>query len=217
MKHMFVWLTTIAFGLAVNIPAMANVVSDFDDGSLQGWTLSGVGFSFVNPGTGGNPSGFAQTIDEVPGGSGGWAVAPAQFHGDLRGVQSIQWDALLPVNHLGPVRLLIRNSSSTYIYTPPGGFLTGVWQTWVVPFNESEAGWALASGSDTLEQVRSNVVDMLFSVEVATTTGTEASLDNVTLNELSTPQAIPTLSLWGMGILVGLLTVIGFRRRVTWH
>jgi len=204
--------------LIVSNPAMAIVASHFDDGSLQGWTLSGEGsdFSFVNPGMGGNPGGYALAIDNMPGGSGGQALAPAKFLGDLRGLESIQWDALLPPGWVSPVFLIVRSSSSTYKFTPvspPGGFQVGVWQTWVAPFDESVAGWLKLSGPETLGEVLSHVTQVGFILEIATTTGNEAGLDNVILNGVGTPQSIPAMSTWGMLALAGLLGMIGFSRR----
>ena len=195
---------------------------NFDDGvgdGLQGWYLeSYTGFDLNNPGSGGNPGGFAQLLDTSPGGSGGLAVAP--ITGNLGGFTAISWDAFLPDNwnFLNPVVSIVLTSETTTIdsvftYTPVMtvdnmSAAAGEWQSWAAPLDGT--GWVQQSGTDSFATVLANVTSLAFDLEVTSRNGTislpslEAGLDNVDL--IPVPAAV-----WLFGS--GLLGLLGVARR----
>jgi hypothetical protein len=211
-------LISITLLLLTARPALAMVVSTFDGTDLDGWTRNpSIGFTLTNPGSGGNPGGYAQLGDTSSGGSGlpgnpgGLAEAPLKFLGDLSGYVSISWDALLPGNWDELVRLVITNMNSTtkYIYTPyAAGGQTGVWQSWQAQL-DGGPGWSRTLGSESFSQVLADVGSLAFDLEVSPGISIEAGLDNVKLNPIPVPAA---LWLFGSGLL-GLLGVA--RRRQT--
>lgn len=167
--------------LGASGPASALPLSDFDDGSLQGWVVNvSEGFTFTNPGSGGNPGGYALLEDTLAGGSGGVVLAPAQFLGDLRGYSAVTWDALLPPQPSGPVRLVLSGAGSSFVYAPDGPLLIDQWQTWQAPL-DGGPGWSRLSGTGSFDEVLAAVTVLGFGLEVAQTIGREAGLDNVEL------------------------------------
>ena len=92
------WLSAVFLVMCLGIwrPTSAQafiLVSDFDDGTLQGWTKEPVfnGNLFNSP-TGGNPNGFMVATDTVAGGGALLAHAPSIFTGDLSIYDGFQWD-----------------------------------------------------------------------------------------------------------------------------
>lgn len=76
-------------------------ISDFDDGTVQGWMIADPAYGYVdNPGTGGSPGGYLRAVD-TQGGGGVAAFAPAQFLGDLTSYSGIEYDAFV-FNHVPP-------------------------------------------------------------------------------------------------------------------
>ncbi|NNJ93728.1 MAG: hypothetical protein HKP57_03180, partial [Halobacteria archaeon] len=179
---------SIAVLLLTGRPALATVVSTFDDTNLDCigvnqdcWSVTpgdGTGFTLTNPGTGGNTGGnsdgYALLTDIVSGGSGGLAVAPVKFLGDLTGYDSISWDALLPshwspFNALKLVKLRISSNTTNYLYSPTGG-TAGVWESWQAPLLDGP-GWSRSGGGESLAEVLADVTELAFILEVTTFTG----------------------------------------------
>ena len=82
--------------------AASTLVSDFDDGTLQGWVMGdpqGFGFqgTLFNDPSGGNPGGRMVATDTLQGGGGLWALAPSTISGDLSLFEGLQWDEFLPM------------------------------------------------------------------------------------------------------------------------
>jgi hypothetical protein len=64
------FVVATAIGLAgFASPAGAAPLSDFDDGTLQGWVPNVEGIELTNPGSGGNPGGYALLVDVLPTGT----------------------------------------------------------------------------------------------------------------------------------------------------
>ena len=206
MKKLLLLSTT--WLLLVTGPAHA-MLWDFNDGTLQGWALddSDTGFTLANPGD------HALLTDLSSGMSGGLAIAPLAYPQDLSGFPSISWDALLPddwnvLTAIDPVRLVLSSNTSQYIYTPTltvDGLSAqaGVWQSWEAPLDGT--GWELDFGAESFATVLENATGLAFVLEVTTTTGIEAGIDNVQL--VPVPAAV---WLFGSGLL-GLVAVA--RRR----
>jgi len=80
--------------------AYAEIISDFNSGTVQGWTESNplqggsFGGSLFAPSTGGNPGGYLLATDSVSGGGSLAARAPAPLSGDLTVFQEVSWDVL---------------------------------------------------------------------------------------------------------------------------
>ena len=168
-------------------PAAAVPFSDFDDGTLQGWVVNvSTGFDFTNPGTGGNPGGYALLEDTEAGGSGGVVLAPPEFLGDLRGFAAVTWDILLPPQPTSAVRLVLSGAGTTWVYLPAGPLAVDTWQSWEAPLDGGE-GWSRFSGVGSFADVLASVTLLGFTLEIAQTTGREAGLDNVGLVPIPEP------------------------------
>jgi hypothetical protein len=182
-------LVVVPFGQATALP-----LSDFDDDTLQGWVVNvETGFTFTNPGSGGNPGGYALLEDTLPGGSGGMVLAPAAFLGDLRGYARVTWDALLPPQPTGPVRLALTGPGGSFVYTPEGEPLTNVWQSWEAPL-DGGTGWSQFSGTGTFAQTLAATTVLGFGLEVSQTQSREAGLDNVELIPVPEPAVTGVLA-----------------------
>ena len=190
-------------------PVSANIISDFDDNTLQGWHLgvSDSGFNLENPGSGGNDGGYLSLNDTSIGGFGGLARAPVEFNGDLSTYVMISWDSLLPNNAFDPVTLIISDFSNTttWVYTPDSTLPANDWESWSVDLDGGN-GWSRTEGSATFADVLTNVGTLAFDLEVSSGTSVEAGIDNVMLTAIPLPAA-----LWLFA--GGLLGLIGMARR----
>lgn len=189
----FLCISAILAAMALPASATTMVSSDFEDGTLGGWALSSgsVGFDLINPGSGGNPGGYLQMVDTLAGGAGGLVEAPSQYHGDLSGFTSVSWDSRSPIT-ANNIRFIVRGSASTYVYNPgTAGLLANTWQSWTANL-DGGTGWTQISGSADFMTMLKSVTLFAFTLEIATTIGNEASLDNVKLNpKVQQPSAIP--------------------------
>jgi len=161
-------------------PAHAGpVVADFDDGTLQDFSLDSANFDLTNPGSGGNPLGFLQLTDLVAQGPGGIVFAPSAFLGDLSDFASVQWDQFRPADANIPGFVAIDGPGGIFLHQP-GANVTDAWESLSAPLDDGGA-WTQVTGSGTFEQTRGNVSRLGFRLEVTDTTGAEAGLDNVRL------------------------------------
>lgn len=223
----------IAMLLLAVRPALAMVVSNFDNGLCNGpgvneqcWSLnSNTGFELANPTSGGHPNGYAQLMDTRSGiggfgaATGGLAVAPTDFLGNLTGYASISWDAMLPSHYasykgIEPVILVISSNMTDYSYLLNySSGVAGAWQHWEAPL-DVDTGWTCTSSSCStpFADVVANVTRLAFDLEVTSgsssyfASGIEAGLDNVKLNPIPVPAAV-----WLFGS--GLLGLAGVARR----
>jgi hypothetical protein len=180
-------------------PVLAdNVVSDFEDGTLQGWTPEPPfnGELFVAPP--GNPGFSMQATDDLPGGGPLLARAPASYAGDLSGFIGISWDEYI-LDYGDPTIIAthveIRGSDGTTYRTDNTLGPTEVWNPRFVPFVEEL--WTLEEGTASFLEVLENVEALLVQMDVTALDNgiLESRVDNVTLLESPTPIRETT---WGM-------------------
>lgn len=190
----------VVVGLTLLMPGPAGAVprSDFDDGTLQGWTrLEPFNGNLLNPGSGGNPGGFMKCEDTMAGGSALYAVAPPEFTGNLSGYTGIQWDEYLyycspaPSFPTFPSLFAVIGGDTTIYYerARPVGPL-GVWQPRSVPFTAS--AWERYVGTASFEEVLANVTELRISMDCNTMCRNEAGVDNIELAPSSPSPPDPT-------------------------
>ena len=141
----------------------ASIVSDFGDGTLQGWVATGDVAGVSNPGSGGNPGGYVRMVDQAVGGV-CWILAPSQYLGDWHAKASLSAD-LIQLSYSGS-----HYQNVQFILTGPGGQYThdfgerpplGNWRTYGVPLEESQ--WTRNSG--TWSALLDNVSELKISME----------------------------------------------------
>ncbi len=184
---------TLLFYLAIGLaaaPAVALPLSDFDDATLQGWTLSAgsTGFTVTNPGNAGNPGGYLLLTDTAAGGSGGSVLAPAAFLGDLTRFASLTWDLLAPAAALADAQVTISGPGGTFTFNSGLAPNPAVWDARSAPL--LAPAWNQFSGTGTFDQTLANVTSLRFFLEVAQSQGLEAGLDNVELIPVPEPGAL---------------------------
>jgi hypothetical protein len=128
------WLATVT-----GVVCADAIISDFEDGTMQGWVAIGDVAGVTNPGTGGNPGGFLRMVDEAIG-KVCWVLAPAVYHGNWHGMTALSAD-LTQVSFSGSqfctVQFVVSGPGGQYSYTfgerPP----LGAWRTYGVSLVES--------------------------------------------------------------------------------
>ena len=186
-------------------------VSDFDDGTLQGWSaadpynlgsFNGV-LSVSN--SGGNPGGYMVAQDTVSGGGSLAVLAPSQLTGDLTRFGSLSWDVLLPAGSIQSTSILLEGVDGSLFRSDNsllGNHPINSWFSKSVDFN-TETGWQLVSGSATFASVATNTSALYIELEVTTSLGTEAGVDNI--SAVPIPAAV-WLFLSSLGVLFGVAT-----------
>lgn len=185
MKNvMFVLMVVAAFAV---FAGGEMVVSDFDDGTTQGWQLTEPAYSDIQIVTRGD--GFAlEAFDTTAAFGGPTLTAPSEFLGDLSGYDGISWDEYVydisGVNYVrGSLMPILYGTDGTW-YLPkdkPFGPL-GVWNERYIPFDEAYWKEPLGStGNITFDEVLSNVVEIWFAMECTSGDRREAKIDNIKL------------------------------------
>jgi hypothetical protein len=161
--------------------------SDFQDGTLQGWTKDGTfNGNLWNPGTGGNPDGYMYCEDTMAGGGTLWARAPSAFTGDLSAYRGLQWDEYLaactppPTYPTFPILTAIIDGDTTSYREKnrPVGTLNQ-WRTRYVSFDST--AWERASGTAWFRQVIRDVDMLDMNFDCNTQCRAEAGIDNIRL------------------------------------
>ncbi|MBN1511440.1 MAG: hypothetical protein JXB13_05450 [Phycisphaerae bacterium] len=201
----FLTLVGVMVGGIPVTPAMGLPFSDFDDGTLQGWTQveEFLGTLTVEP-TGGNPGGWLFVTDLASGGA-LKVRGPSAFSGDLSVYTGISWDEFI-ITHPGEdntsatVPVLWGTDGSQYRYYGEQGPLD-VWRDRYVSFDP--AGWVQWYGPSSFTEVLQDAT-LGFELAVTNGLGPEAGLDNIRL--------VPEPSM-GLLCLAGLV-LVARRRRV---
>jgi len=165
--------------------SQAAPLSDFDDGTAQGWTVNAAGHLVVSaPGFGG--AGYALDIYQDLPGNDVLVRAPGSFSGDLSGVTGIRWDEFMPDygsdNYIGPGLYMAGTDGSFYAFAPrPPVLGAGKWQVRSLSFDP--ANFYRWEGSSSFETVLHNV-EALYISGVTSVIGApplQVRLDNITL------------------------------------
>ncbi len=185
----YTWLTAMAvaaLSMACAAAVCAGVLSDFDDGTMQGWTATGDVQSLRNPGSGGNPGGCLRLDDRAVGDI-CWAVAPSEYLGNWHNKTTVSVDLIQPSysgSQIATAELQISGPGGTYKRVfderPPV-----VWRTYGTPITESL--WTCVTGS--WDALLDNVTT--FRVRMEFINGDEITgLDNVSLTDDCTQTTI---------------------------
>ena len=212
-KFLKIVLFIAAFGLCsggfTTIDASTTVTSNFDDGTLQGWTK---GTPFFNPQFGGslqvssigNPGSSMVATDSVGGGGGLFAQAPVAFTGDLSSFSGISWDEYLPSNSIGRTSISLLGANNT-VYSGTTADQNNVtvnsWVSRFISFDEASGNWSLSTGSDSFEELIGNVNGLYIQMDVTTSDFDplpEAIVDNISLAPVPIPS---TFILFGSGVI----------------
>lgn len=177
---------TLALALAASVAAAGTFVSDWDDGTFQGWTtLPFDGGSWANPGTGGNPGGYLQYTDS-PDGSAlvPELLAPSQYLGDYSNYEGVGYFEYDVIHQFGTandpidyprIRLFGDNGEEAFSL---GGFIvTNDWTT--LTFDIVESNFEMVSG--TWSDLIDNVTELRISGDNAVGSGLEGGVDNFKL------------------------------------
>lgn len=167
--------------------AVADVVSDFNDGTMQGWSVIGYNKGISNPGTGGNPGGFVKAIDRVGSSDNLWAVAPSKYLGNWHNKAKVSAD-LIQLSFSGS-----QSSGVVFQLSGPGGVYTCVfknrpataWSTFQADLNP--ALWKCKSG--TWDALLDNVTDFRILMEYISGDETNG-IDNVRVTDAATTLTI---------------------------
>ena len=205
-----VWSCSIATLWAGQF-VLANPLSDFDGGSLDGWVgiadpRSGDAFhGFLSlEGAGGNPGGFMKMRDVTRDGGGLVAANSADFQGDLTGYVELRWDEFLyssPSVSKSTRAYLIGSDDTVYESAGDSGPLgpEGVWYSRSATL--SEVDWTLASGSMSFEDVLADA-RIAFNMDVSTAQvpNNESGIDNIYL--VPEPTSLVLLAFAGASVWI---------------
>ena len=174
--------------LLIAVPSVqAALVSDFDNGTMQGWSEGdpfnigsfGGALSVIN--SGGNPGGYLRATDSVAGGGSLAALAPTLLSGDLTLLGGLSWDVLLPSQSVGSTDVLLEGTDGTFYrseYTLLGTQPINSWFTKSVNFG-SDVGWQLLAGTASFASVVSNTNALYIELDATTCCTVEAGIDNI--------------------------------------
>ncbi len=200
----YVLLGAIVYGLNC-APAVAVPFSDFDDGSIQGWTpitpFEGT-LSLVI--TGGNPGGWLRATDTLNGGGGLLIAGPAEFSGDLSVYEGVSFDEIVLTQpggqYVQSITPILRKANGVrFMYYGDLG-PTDVWRSRYVSFDPDL--WVPYYPGTKFENVIHDCT-LVFDLDCWAGLGPESGIDNFRL----VPE--PSMGLFG---LVG-VTLLARRRR----
>ncbi len=195
----------VAFAITMLVAAQSNasIISNFDDGTLQGWTnLKVGGFDVINPGTGGNPGGYLAFIDTLSGAESPALVqAPPQFSGDLSSFTSVEYDAFVIASAIQANSVLIEGSDGTVWSFRPELKGLEAWESYSIPLDGGN-GWflsGLSQGNTPFSEVIADVSAVYVGMAVSTDLGFESGIDNFRLiPEPSTLMALALISAFAL-------------------
>ncbi len=196
MKKIMGVLLICGFVCVFSGGAYADVIlsSDFDDGTLQGWT-KGPGFNgeLYAVASGGNPGGYMEATDTISGGGALWGRVPG-ISGSLSHLDEIQWDEFIPDHPLASngTRIVLLGVDGTYYLASNPVEVVEEWNHRSVRFDDPGA-WELFSGSASFNEVIENVDGLFIDMAcIGTAPVVEAGIDNVIITTLEPP-------CWGAG------------------
>ncbi len=165
------------------------VISDFDDGTTQGWELTEPVYSAISVVP--RDDGYALLGIDTEGGHGGpviTATAPAGFLGNWSEYTALSWEEFIFDKE---PEYLLRNYLIPKIYAVDGSYFMPNtnpdnplhrWHNRYVPLNEAYWKHKNNEGSTiTFNEALSNVAHFSITLESSTVLGFEAKIDNITL------------------------------------
>ncbi|MCF7956812.1 MAG: PEP-CTERM sorting domain-containing protein [Phycisphaerae bacterium] len=185
------------------------ITSDFEDGTLQGWTK---GTPFFNPVFGGdllitsfgNPGNSLLATDTMSGGGNIFVKAPSTYLGDLSSFSGISWDEYLPGNALKRTVIVIQGGENNTLFTGVASgqsvVNTGTWQNRFIPYTFSSTHWFWKSGggTDSFEEVIKDMKGLYIQLDVTQSANgnIEARVDNIIL--VPEPGTLSFIALGGL-------------------
>ena len=188
----------LCISLIISITTLSHAallsMSDFDDGTLQGWTAElPFGGVLFTENTGGNPGGFMSVSDTAAGGR--LLARSPGFSGDLSFLESIQWDEYvynIP-NTIKGTNIFIRGIDGT-LWESDRSFLS--FETWItksVSFNDP-LEWTLVSGTASFDSVVANANGLFINMGTTTNVvGPESRVDNIKIYSAIVPEPISSI------------------------
>jgi hypothetical protein len=194
-------LGALATILVQTLGAVAGPMSDFEDGTLQGWVPQEPFGGNLYVTTGGSPGYCMAADDTIAGGPGLWARAPVTYTGDLTVYDRMVWDEWVPSQAQDRTFILLHGTDGTEYRSlfDIAQIPVGVWHPRTALLIPSE--WVLVSGSATFDDVLRNVDMMLMNMEVQIWTATEARVDNISLIRTVPAPGAVMLCGFGMGLV----------------
>jgi len=195
MKRAIQMMCAMAVVVSFGSAAVA-VVSDFDQGHLDGWTIGLEGDLSIAT-SGGNPGGYAR-VDDFGGGLENRVYAPAKFLGDWSGLlgETLSLDAKqIAGSPLFPDTVDFEISGpGGYAVHDTGSFITYSWATYSTTITPS--AWVVTDG--TWEGLLANVTMLRIDAEYVQGDDT-FGFDNVELTP--EPASIALLALGAMALV----------------
>ncbi len=156
---------------------VSSIVSTFEDGSMDGWTLYLGELS--------NTSGYLETYPPGEGAT-SYYVAPPSFHGDWSSFSTLSFDLLSKggsyydgYSYSGYDDIYITNGGMTAQRSFPNPH-DGSWQTYNIPLYD-DGSWTLGGGATSFLDILTNVTE--FQIRAEYGAGNDSSsLDNVSLS-----------------------------------
>jgi hypothetical protein len=175
------------------------IVSTWDDGTLNGWTFTGVSYGYWQVAlSGGNPGGWAQFYDTSSTYTADTLHAPASYLGNLQPYLAsgwLEWDMLSGRTASIGTTVTLAGPGGRAIYRSPVPGLT--WSH--VQVGLQPQYWTVSQG--TWAGLMANVTDLNIVGDVVTGEGSvELGLDNFTL-ATPEPASLALLCLGGVALL----------------
>ena len=196
MKNLIVvCLLSATICIATTSETLGVVMSDFESGNVDGWTVSPDG-SVSRVGTGGNPGGYLRVDDDATGGH-NWIYAPVKFLGDWSSLEgeilSVDAKAIFGEPTTNNMHFEISGPGGSAIHDM-GQMPTYNWETYATTL--TPANWTVSAGN--WPAILTNVT--MLRIEAEYYTGDDAcAFDNIIL----TPEP-GTLSLLALGGLLSM-------------
>ncbi len=207
-------IAVLAGLLALSMNSFAALISDFDDGTLQGWVPDTGNFGgLLEHDPLGNPGGAMRAIDTGPSGVSLLVRGPEAYRGNLTGYSGVSWDEYVydyGASNSFSTGFILRGGDGTEYMA---GFETGtdreIWRHRFLDFQDPSI-WTLRTGSASFFEVLLDVEYLLIGLDTSSRIDgvLESKVDNIELH-LSNVPVPASLLLFGSG-LIGL---VGASRR----
>jgi len=182
---------TLWGSLCAQVFAGLLVVSDFDDGSLDGWQRKNDGKTGViaNPGAGGNDGGFILFTDGTSGGPAENIQAGSQFLGDWSqaltspdssfiSLDAILFDPHVEQGSVDQIIVFIEGVGGSAFIDLGLPSVEDSWQQFVAPLRQAD--WTITSGS--WESLLSDISAFEIQMDWVNPAGKQTGIDNISLS-----------------------------------